>query len=116
MNCNNVKKSVRFPDRNFSRGELKDLGLLTRFTSIYCEDKHTSEKIPLEPPAAQFAGLSLEKFPLCAECREHLEYFFSAAYIVLSTQNLPANIAKYIVTNPVIGKKSVKLCVIPDYV
>lgn len=54
--------------------EIKDLRVLAQFTSVYCRVHHREKKAPLEDPRPELAALRLEKYPLCAECRDFLAY------------------------------------------
>ncbi|PLX85756.1 MAG: nitrous oxide-stimulated promoter family protein [Desulfuromonas sp.] len=57
--------------------EIKDLKILAWFTSVYCTAQHCStSSIPLSTRPIEFAGLTLDKFPVCAECAEFLNYAF----------------------------------------
>lgn len=51
--------------------ELKDLKVLASFTSVFCRHHHSG---PRRPAAAADAGLLLDKYPVCDECREFLAY------------------------------------------
>lgn len=68
-----MKTSTEQP-RALTREERKDLGVLIRFTGVYCRAKHGGPKASLTETMADFAGLGLEKHPLCGECRDFLHY------------------------------------------
>lgn len=56
--------------------ELKDLAILARFTAVFCRCHHSAERRPIETAGSPLAQLSLQKFPVCDECREFLRYAF----------------------------------------
>jgi hypothetical protein len=57
--------------------EGKDLRVLALFTAVYCRSCHDAEKaaVEVEDPALQ--GLGMERFHLCEDCREFLDYAFA---------------------------------------
>lgn len=57
-----------------TRDELKDLGLLALFTSVYCRVHHAGPKTPLGAESPLFESLPLHKYPLCDQCRNLLHY------------------------------------------
>lgn len=57
-----------------TRRELKDLGVLVRFTAVYCRAHHAGDRAPLAWPDGDLAPLRLERQPLCPECRDFLAY------------------------------------------
>ncbi len=72
----NMTETNRTPSP-LTRAELKDLGVLAQFTSVYCRVHHAGDKAPLGEDEAGSAGPGLKNYPLCAECREFLSYAIS---------------------------------------
>ena len=55
--------------------EIKDLRVLAQFTSVYCKVHHQdSERFPLDSNRRGIAKLKVDQYPVCAECREFLQY------------------------------------------
>jgi len=60
-----------------SARERKDLKVLALFTAAYCGAKHSVEKSSLQVADPELKGLGLERFHLCQDCREFLDYAFA---------------------------------------
>lgn len=60
-----------------SAQERKDLKVLALFTAAYCRAKHSGAKSPLHAAEPELQELGLERFHLCSECREFLDYAFA---------------------------------------
>lgn len=58
-------------------GECKDLNVLLQFTAVYCRAHHAGERGAVIPDEEGLQGLSLQRHPVCAECREFLLYAFA---------------------------------------
>jgi hypothetical protein len=54
--------------------ELKDLRVLAQFTSVYCRAHHRGEQVATGEGEFARIGLSLERYPLCGDCRDFLTY------------------------------------------
>jgi hypothetical protein len=65
------------PEPGLSAQERKDLKVLALFTAVHCGAQHAGEKsaLPADEPGLQ--GLGLERFHLCGDCREFLDYAFT---------------------------------------
>lgn len=59
-----------------NRKEIKDLKVLAQFTSVYCRVHHAGPKQVLTTDSSDLEQLPLEKYPVCKECREFLDYAF----------------------------------------
>lgn len=59
-----------------SKQEAKDLKILALFTAAYCSAKHAGEKSSLSVSEPGLQGAGFERFRLCGECREFLDYAF----------------------------------------
>ena len=59
-----------------TRTEIKDLKVLLQFTSVYCKVNHAELRLPLDSSDPELQPLPLQKYPVCAECREFLLYAF----------------------------------------
>lgn len=57
--------------------ERKDLKVLTLFTATYCGAKHAGEKTSLQVAEPELQGLGFERYHLCGDCRELLDYAFA---------------------------------------
>jgi len=57
--------------------EKKDLKILAMFTAAYCGARHDGTKTSLSVSEPGLQGVGLERFRLCNECREFLDYAFS---------------------------------------
>jgi hypothetical protein len=62
---------------HLSAKEVKDLKVLALFTAVHCRSRHDTEKAPLEVGEPGLQGLGMERFHLCGECREFLDYAFA---------------------------------------
>lgn len=71
---------MKADDRQSAMGlntqEKKDIKVLALFTAEYCSARHGGEKSSLALTGSGLQGLGLERFHLCAECREFLDYAF----------------------------------------
>ncbi len=65
------------PAPALTRRELKDLKLLALFTAVHCRAHHHAERAPLVAAEPELAPLRLERYPLCAGCRDFLAYAFA---------------------------------------
>lgn len=73
----NMKIDDRQSAADLSKQEKKDLKILALFTAVFCKARHSGEKSSLTVVDPGLQGLALERFRLCAECREFLDYAFS---------------------------------------
>ena len=71
-----MKADATTVEKPLTKAELKDLKLLARFASVYCTVHHVEENTTLQMDEEQFRVVPLEKYPVCAECREFLLYAF----------------------------------------
>lgn len=60
-----------------SARERKDVKVLALFTAVWCRARHDEAKTPLLLDEPGLRGLGLERFRLCGECRELLDYAFA---------------------------------------
>lgn len=58
--------------RTLTRKERKDLKILALFTSVYCRDHHSQERLPLSDLPRSLTVL--QRFPCCVQCRDFLLY------------------------------------------
>jgi len=52
--------------------EKKDLKILALFTSVYCQDHHPGQQLPLAGMPQQLAALN--QYRCCSDCRDFLHY------------------------------------------
>lgn len=64
------------PISALTRRELKDLKVLALFTSVFCGAHHAGPRTALQVDAPQLRRLSLNKYPVCADCADFLRYAF----------------------------------------
>ena len=57
---------------SLDRQELKDFKVLALFTSVYCREHHKGPRESLA--GSEDLPLALNKYPVCAECRDFLAY------------------------------------------
>jgi len=70
----NVKRQLS--TQGLTAKERKDLKVLALFTAAYCGARHVAEKSSLPVADPELKGMGLERFRLCTECREFLDYAF----------------------------------------
>lgn len=71
-----MKADVRQSAMHLNKQEKKDIKVLALFTAAYCSARHSGEKSSLVLTEPRLQGLGLDRFRLCAECREFLDYAF----------------------------------------
>lgn len=71
-----MKNPLAHQSASLSAKELKDLRVLAQFTSVYCNVHHDDVKSPLLLDEPAFAGLPLDRYPVCVSCRQFLVYAF----------------------------------------